>query len=96
MNLWKRVASTVVLCVVLQWCNPELADASTPNTVTADIQAGREKYIEDETSLGGDLEFGPGHKSGTINFLAYPVLEIGGEPAKVKVEFSFNRNITDT
>jgi hypothetical protein len=30
--------------------------------------------------------------SGPINFLAYPVLEIGGKPAKVKVEFSFNRN----
>jgi hypothetical protein len=30
--------------------------------------------------------------SGPINFLAYPVLEIGGKPTKVKVEFSFNRN----
>ena len=45
-----------------------------------------------ELSRGRDLVLEPGPASGPINFLAYPVLEIGGKPAKVKVEFSFTRN----
>ena len=44
-----------------------------------------------ELSRGRDLVVEPGPYSGPINFLAYPVLEIGGKPAKVMVEFSFNR-----
>jgi transglutaminase-like putative cysteine protease len=47
-----------------------------------------------ELSRGRDLVLEPGPASGPINFLAYPVLEISGKPAKVKVEFSFNRNIS--
>jgi transglutaminase-like putative cysteine protease len=45
-----------------------------------------------ELTRGRDLVVDPGPVSGPINFLAYPVLEIGGKPTKVKVEFSFNRN----
>ena len=45
-----------------------------------------------ELSRGRDLILEPGPASGPINFLAYPVLEIAGNPTKVKVEFSFNRN----
>jgi transglutaminase-like putative cysteine protease len=45
-----------------------------------------------EFSRGRDLVVEPGPASGPINFLAYPVLEIGGKPAKVKVEFSFKRS----
>ncbi|MCH7558392.1 MAG: transglutaminase domain-containing protein [Planctomycetes bacterium] len=45
-----------------------------------------------ELSRGRDLVFEPGPASGSINFLAFPVLEINGKPAKAKVEFSFNRN----
>ena len=44
-----------------------------------------------EFSRGRDLVVEPGPASGPINFLAYPVLEIGGEMARTKVEFSFNR-----
>ncbi len=44
-----------------------------------------------EFSRGRDLIVEPGPASGPINFLAYPVLEIGGRPAAVKVEFSFKR-----
>ncbi len=47
-----------------------------------------------ELSRGRDLVVEPGPASGPINFLAYPVLEVGGKPAKVEVEFSFNRNIS--
>ncbi|OHB79837.1 MAG: transglutaminase [Planctomycetes bacterium RBG_16_55_9] len=45
-----------------------------------------------ELSRGRDLVLEQGPASGPINFLAYPVLEIGGKPAKVKVEFSFKRH----
>jgi transglutaminase-like putative cysteine protease len=45
-----------------------------------------------ELSRGRDLVVEPGPVSGPINFLAYPVLEIGGKPVKAAVEFSFNRS----
>ena len=45
-----------------------------------------------ELSRGRDLIVEPGPTSGPINFLAYPVLEIGGKPAMAAVAFSFNRN----
>ncbi len=45
-----------------------------------------------ELSHGRDLVVEPGPTSGPINFLAYPVLEIGGKPVKAAVAFSFNRN----
>ncbi len=48
-----------------------------------------------ELSRGRDLVVEPGPASGPINFLAYPVLEIGGEPARAKVEFSFARSVSD-
>ena len=44
-----------------------------------------------ELSRGRDLVLEPGPATGPINFLAYPVLEVNGNPTKVKVEFSFNR-----
>jgi transglutaminase-like putative cysteine protease len=53
---------------------------------------GRHPANRIELSRGRDLVLEPGPASGPINFLAYPVLEIGGKPAKAKVEFSFNRN----
>lgn len=45
-----------------------------------------------ELSRGRDLVVEPGPASGPINFLAYPVLEIAGKPAKVTVDFSFVRS----
>ncbi len=44
-----------------------------------------------ELSRGRDLVLEPGPASGPINFLAYPVLEIGGRAARAKAEFSFKR-----
>jgi len=44
-----------------------------------------------ELSRGRDLLVEPAPNSGPINFLAYPVLEVGGEPVKARVEFSFLR-----
>jgi transglutaminase-like putative cysteine protease len=45
-----------------------------------------------ELSRGRDLVVEPGPDSGPLNFLAYPVLEIGGKPVKAAVEFSFKRS----
>ncbi|MBC8197037.1 MAG: transglutaminase domain-containing protein [Candidatus Marinimicrobia bacterium] len=44
-----------------------------------------------EFSRGRDLIVEPSPESGPINFLAYPILEIGGIKAKAKVKFSFKR-----
>ncbi|HBG27936.1 MAG: transglutaminase [Planctomycetes bacterium GWF2_41_51] len=44
-----------------------------------------------ELSRGRDLVVEPAPASGPINFLVYPLLEIGGKPAKANVEFSFKR-----
>ena len=44
-----------------------------------------------EFSRGRDLVVEPGPASGPINFLAYPVLEVGGKPVRAKVAFSFQR-----
>ncbi|MFO8007662.1 MAG: transglutaminase domain-containing protein [Candidatus Brocadiia bacterium] len=44
-----------------------------------------------ELSRGRDLRLEPGPESGPINFLAYPLLEVEGEPVKVETQFSFDR-----
>ena len=44
-----------------------------------------------EFSRGRDLVVEPGPESGPINFLAYPLLEVGGKPVKVKPQFGFQR-----
>jgi len=45
-----------------------------------------------EFSKGRDLKPDPIPSSGPINFLAYPVLEVEGEPDFAKVTFTFSRN----
>lgn len=44
-----------------------------------------------EFSRGRDLVVEPGPAAGPINFLAYPVLEVGEAPVKAPVSFSFRR-----
>ncbi len=44
-----------------------------------------------ELSRGRDIAVDPLPASGPINFLAYPVLEVGGKAASAKVTFSFRR-----
>jgi hypothetical protein len=44
-----------------------------------------------ELSRGRDLIVEPGPVSGPINFLAFPVLEVGGKQVPVKPQFSFRR-----
>ena len=44
-----------------------------------------------EFSKGRDLVVVPGPESGPINFLAYPLLEVGGVPVQIKPQFGFQR-----
>ncbi len=44
-----------------------------------------------EFSHGRDLVVSPMPESGPINFLAYPLLEVGGKPVKIKPQFGFQR-----
>ena len=44
-----------------------------------------------EFTRGRDLALDPGPASGPINFLAYPLLEVEGEPQKVNTLFLFRR-----
>lgn len=44
-----------------------------------------------ELSRGRDLIVDPGPVAGPINFLAYPILEVGGKPVNASVAFSFIR-----
>lgn len=45
-----------------------------------------------EFTRGRDLILDPGPASGPINFLAYPLLEVDGQPQLVKTLFLFQRN----
>ncbi|MFM7053808.1 MAG: transglutaminase domain-containing protein, partial [Bacteroidota bacterium] len=44
-----------------------------------------------EFSRGRDLKIKPGPKSGPVNFMAYPVLEVDGNQVKAKTTFTFLR-----
>jgi len=52
---------------------------------------GRHPANRVELSRGRDIVVEPGPESGPINFLAYPVLEVGGEPVRVTPQFGFRR-----
>ncbi len=44
-----------------------------------------------EFTRGRDLVLDPGPASGPVNFLAYPILEVAGQPQRVKTLFLFQR-----
>lgn len=62
-------------------------------TALATYYFGRHPANRIELSRGRDLEVIPGPASGPINFLAYPLLEIAGEPTTAKSSFSFTRKV---
>ncbi len=49
-----------------------------------------------EFSRGRDLAVDPGPASGSINFLAYPFLEVNGQPRRVPTLFLFRRTACRT
>jgi transglutaminase-like putative cysteine protease len=60
-------------------------------TALASYYFGRHPANRIELSQGRDLKVEPGPVSGPINFLAMPVMEIGGESAFPVTHFSFTR-----
>ncbi len=75
-----------------KWWPVDISEADKYSNL-ASYYFGRHPANRIELSRGRDLVVEPGPATGPINFLAFPVLEIGGKPAKVKVQFSFNRNV---
>mgnify|MGYP004142416855 CR=1 FL=1 len=66
-----------------QWWPIDISEADK-YTSLATYYFGHNPANRLELSRGRDLVVEPGPKSGPINFLAYPVLEVNGESIKVK------------
>lgn len=73
-----------------KWYPVDIAEADKYSSLST-YYFGHHPANRLELSRGRDLVVMLGPNSGPINFLAYPVLEIGGEPVKVIPEFSFIR-----
>jgi len=73
-----------------KWWPVDVSEADK-NVRLATYYFGHHPANRIELSRGRDLVVDPGPQSGPINFLAYPVLEVDGQPVKVKTEFSFHR-----
>ena len=75
-----------------KWWPVDISEADKYSNLSS-YYFGRHPANRIELSRGRDLLVDPGPVTGPINFLAYPVLEIGGKPVNVKVQFSFNRKV---
>ena len=73
-----------------KWWPVDISEANK-YTALATYYFGRHPANRIEFSRGRDLQLEPGPNSGPINFLAYPVMEIGKDPAFPKTFFSFRR-----
>lgn len=77
-----------------KWWPVDISEANK-YTALATYYFGRHPANRIEFSRGRDLKIEPGPNSGPINFLAYPVMEIGKTPAFPKTFFSFLRKSKD-
>ncbi len=73
-----------------RWWPVDISEADK-YTALATYYFGRNPANRIEFSRGRDLIVEPGPVSGPINFLAYPVLEVAGEPVEVKPTLGFRR-----
>jgi len=73
-----------------KWWPIDISEANK-YTALATYYFGRHPANRIEFSRGRDLLIEPGPHSGSINFLAYPVMEVGKTPAFPKTFFSFRR-----
>lgn len=73
-----------------KWWPVDISEANK-YTALATYYFGRHPANRIEFTRGRDLQLDPGPSSGPINFLAYPVMEIGNTPAFPKTFFSFKR-----
>ena len=73
-----------------KWWPVDVSEADK-NSRLATYYFGHNPANRIELSRGRDLVVDPGPASGAINFLAHPVLEVGGKTVKIKADFSFSR-----
>jgi transglutaminase-like putative cysteine protease len=73
-----------------KWVPVDVSEANK-NSSLSDYYFGHHPANRFEFSKGRDLVVEPGPVSGPINFLAYPVMEVGGKAIKVQTEFAFRR-----
>ncbi len=74
-----------------KWWPVDISEANK-YTALATYYFGRHPANRIEFTQGRDLVLEPGPSGGPINFLAYPVMEIGKLPAFPKTFFSFERS----
>ena len=74
-----------------KWWPVDISEANK-YTALATYYFGRHPANRIEFTRGRDLLLDPGPVGGPINFLAYPVMEIGNKPAFPKTFFSFQRS----
>lgn len=73
-----------------RWVPVDISEANK-NSSLIDYYFGHNPANRFELSQGRDLVVEPGPASGPINFLAYPVLEVNGQPVDVPTQFLFRR-----
>ncbi|MBI4664012.1 MAG: transglutaminase domain-containing protein [Verrucomicrobia bacterium] len=73
-----------------KWVPVDISEADK-NSRLADYYFGHHPANRFELSKGRDLVVEPAPRSGAINFLAYPVMEVDGKPVGVQTEFLFRR-----
>jgi transglutaminase-like putative cysteine protease len=73
-----------------KWVPVDISEASN-NPALGDYYFGHNPANRFELSRGRDLVPEPEPRSGPINFLVYPLLEVDGKPVKVETEFAFHR-----
>ncbi len=73
-----------------KWVPVDISEANK-NARLADYYFGHHPANRFELSKGRDLVVEPAPASGPINFLAYPVMEVDGQPVRPKTEFLFHR-----
>lgn len=77
-----------------KWWPVDISEANKYSAL-ATYYFGRHPANRIEFTRGRDLQIEPGPQSGPINFLAYPVMEVGGTPAFPETFFSFERRTED-
>ncbi len=75
-----------------KWWPVDISEANK-YTALSTYYFGRHPANRIEFSRGRDLQIVPGPQSGSINFLAYPVMEVGNTPVLAETFFSFRRKI---
>ena len=73
-----------------KWVPVDISEAAK-NPALGEYYFGHHPANRFELSVGRDLVVDPAPASGPINFLIYPLFEIGGEVARTETEFAFRR-----